>query len=79
MLADDTEISGATDYFYTLADTDAGKAIKVRVSFRDDRGIRESLTSAATAAVAAITPGVPSNLTASPNDTGKLGPLLGRS
>ena len=71
-LADDTEISGATGSFYTLADTDAGKAIKVRVSFWDDRGNQESLTSAATAAVAAITPGAPSNLTASPDDTGKL-------
>ena len=71
-LADDTEISGATDYFYTLVDTDADKAIKARVSFRDDRGNRESLTSAATTAVAATTPGAPSNLTASPNDTGKL-------
>ena len=38
---------------YTLVDADAGKAIKVRVSFRDDRNHQESLTSAATAAVTA--------------------------
>ena len=51
-LADDAEISGARGSSYTLADADAGKAIKVRVSFTDDVGNAESLTSAATAAVA---------------------------
>ena len=50
-LADDTEISGATGSSYTLGDGDAGKAIKVRVSFTDDTGNAESLTSAATTAV----------------------------
>ena len=48
----DTDIAGATDPTYTLVDDDAGKAIKVRVTFRDDRNHQESLTSAATAAVA---------------------------
>ena len=52
-LADDSELSGAMDSSYTLADTDEGKAIKVRVSFTDDAGNDESLTSAATEAVAA--------------------------
>ena len=52
-LADDTEISGATGSTYTLVSADQGKAIKVRVSFTDDAGNAESLTSAATAAVAA--------------------------
>ena len=47
----DTEISGATGSSYTLGDGDAGKAIKVRVSFTDDTGNAESLTSAATTAV----------------------------
>ena len=52
-LADDAETSGATGASYTLADADEGKAIKVRVSFTDDAGNGESLTSAATEAVAA--------------------------
>ena len=52
-LADDAEISGATNATYTLADTDEGKAIKVEVSFTDDAGDEEALTSAATDAVAA--------------------------
>ena len=52
-LADDSEIAGATSLTYTLADTDEGKAIKVQVSFTDDAGNEETLTSAATDAVAA--------------------------
>ena len=51
-LADDAAISGATGSSYTLAAGDQGKAIKVRVSFNDDAGNAETLTSAATAAVA---------------------------
>ena len=51
-LSDDASISGATGSSYTLADADKGKAVKVRVSFTDDAGNAESLTSAATAAVA---------------------------
>ena len=50
-LADDQEIEGATDSTYTLAEDDEGKAIKVRVTFTDDGGHRETLTSSATAAV----------------------------
>ena len=53
-LADDAEIAGATGLTYTLADDDAGKAIRVRVSFTDDAGNPETRTSAATAAVAAM-------------------------
>ena len=53
-LADGAEIAGATGLAYTLADTDAGKAIRVRVSFTDDAGNEESLTSAPTAAVALV-------------------------
>ena len=56
----DTEIDGATSATYTLVDADEGKVIKVRVSFTDDRGNQETLTSAATGAVAAA----PSPLTA---------------
>ena len=50
-LADDTDISGATGASYTLVDADEGKAIKVRVSFTDDEGNPETLTSAATSTV----------------------------
>ncbi len=49
----DTDIQDATDSTYTLTDDDAGKTIKVRVSFTDDADHEETLTSAATAAVAA--------------------------
>ena len=52
-LADDADISGATDATYTLADSDEGKTITVQVSFTDDAGNEETLTSAATAAVEA--------------------------
>ena len=52
-LADDAEIAGATGSTYILADADEGKTIRVRVTFTDDVGNAESLTSAATTAVAA--------------------------
>ena len=51
-LADDADISGATGSSYTLVAADVGKAIKVTGSFTDDAGNEESVTSAATAAVA---------------------------
>ena len=47
----DTDIAGATDSTYTLVAADEGKTIKVRMSFTDDAGYGETLTSAATAAV----------------------------
>ena len=53
-LADDAAISGATGSTYTLVAADSGKAIKVQVSFTDDRGNTESLTSVVTAAVTAV-------------------------
>ena len=46
-LADDVELGGVTSSSYTLVAIDAGKSIKVRVSFTDDAGNAESLTSAA--------------------------------
>ena len=52
-LADGAEINGATASSYTIIAADAGKAIRVRVSFTDDGGNGEELTSAATGAVAA--------------------------
>ena len=54
--ADGADISGATGETYTLADADEGKAISVTVSFTDDGGNEESLTSAASAAVEALEP-----------------------
>ena len=51
-LADDTDISGATGSTYTLVEADEGKAITVQVSFTDDAGNDETLTSGATGAVA---------------------------
>ena len=51
--SNDADIAGATGSTYTLAEADQGKAIKVKVSFTDDAGNEESLTSNATAAVAA--------------------------
>ena len=50
-LGDDAAIAGATASAYTLTDADEGKAIKVQVSFTDDAGNDETLTSAATGAV----------------------------
>ena len=52
-LADGTAISGATTNAYTPVAADEGKAITVQVNFTDDAGNDETLTSAATAAVAA--------------------------
>ena len=52
-LADAADIQGATNATYTLADVDEGKVIKVRVSFADDVGNDEALTSDATGVVAA--------------------------
>ena len=52
-LADGSEIQGATEAGYVLTEAEAGKAVMVRVSFTDDGGNGESLTSAATGAVEA--------------------------
>ncbi len=59
-LADDADISGATGSTYTLTDSEESKAIKVEVSFTDDAGNEETLTSVATEAEAAApTPNSP--------------------
>ena len=47
----DADISGATSAIYTLTDADESKAIRVKVSFTDDAGFAESLTSASTMTV----------------------------
>ena len=51
-LADDVDISGATDATYTLVAGDEGKTIQVRVSFTDNAENEETLTSEATGEVA---------------------------
>ena len=55
-LAGNAEIAGAANAAYTVAETDLGEAISVRVTFIDDAGNEETLTSAATEAVAAARP-----------------------
>ena len=52
-LADDSDISGAANTTYTPVSADEGKTVTVRVSFTDNEGNEETLTSAATDAVAA--------------------------
>ena len=68
----DREIDGATGSTYMLVDSDAGETIKVRVTFTDDAGNEETLTSSATTEVVATVPGDPGSLSVSVNDTGKL-------
>ena len=76
-LADDSDISGATNATYTLAAEDEGKAITVRVSFTDDAGNEETLTSAATDAVAAAsTPNSPATGVPTISGTAQVGETL---
>ena len=58
-LTDSTAISGATANAYTPVEADEGKAVTVQINFTDDAGNDETLTSAATAAVAAAQPTEP--------------------
>ena len=50
--ATEKDIPGATGSTHTLTDAEARKNLKVKVSFTDNEGNEESLTSAATSAVA---------------------------
>ena len=68
----DSDIADATASAYTLVAGDAGKTIKVKVTFTDDGGNEETLTSATTTEVTATVPGAPGSLSVSVNDTGKL-------
>ena len=52
-IAGGLDIAGATGSSYTLTSNEQGKTVRVRVTFTDDADNAESLTSAATAAVAA--------------------------
>ena len=60
---------------YTLADSDEGKAISVKVSFSDDAGNAETLASAATAAVDAK-PNTPATGEPTINGTAQVGETL---
>ena len=73
-LADDVEISGATAASYTLVAADEGEAITVEVSFTDDRGYQETVTSDATSAVVprATVPGKSREVAVEPGGAGKL-------
>ena len=74
-LADGVDISGATKNCYTTVDADEGKVISVKVSFTDDRGHEESLTSAATDAVEAR-PNRPATGALTITGTARVGELL---
>ena len=51
-IAGGSDIDGATGASYTLTASEQGQTVRVRVTFTDDAGNAESLTSAATVAVA---------------------------
>ena len=53
-IAGGSDIDGATGSTHTLTSSEEGQTIQVRVTFTDDAGTAASLTSAATAAVAAL-------------------------
>ena len=70
----DADIQGATAATYTVQPVDEGRAIRVRVTFTDDRGSEETLTSDATSAVeaAATVPGAPRSVTVRGGGSGEL-------
>ena len=55
----DTDIEGATGATHEVAPEQVGQTLKVRVTFTDDKGTEETLTSAATEAVAATVASAP--------------------
>ena len=61
-------LSGGTSSTYTLGPADAGYTFTVRVTFTDDEGNNESLTSEATEAVAATAPTAPQSLSVAAGD-----------
>ena len=56
---DEADIASANSSTYILVDADLGTTLKVRVTFADDLGHTETLTSAATATVGAVATGPP--------------------
>ena len=67
-LAGDAEIAEATSSSYVLTGADVGKVFRVTVTFTDDNGNRETLTSQPTAAVAPTVPTEPLGLTVTRGD-----------
>ena len=63
-IAGGAEIEGATESNYTLTESEQGMTVQVRVSFTDDAGNKEALTSAATDEVEAVPPALTVSLTA---------------
>ena len=55
----EADIAGENSSTYILVDADLGTTLKVRVTFADDLGHTETLTSAATATVGAVATGPP--------------------
>ena len=72
----DADIQDATGPSYTLVEADEGKTIRVRVSFTDDAGNGEELTSAATALVAAAPRNSPANGAPTVSGTAQVGETL---
>ena len=65
----DTDMENATASTYKLVAADQGRSVKVRVTFTDDGGNEETLTSAPTAPVWGDgLPGAPRNLAATPGN-----------
>ena len=60
----DSEIAGATGSTHEVAPAQVGETLKVRVTFTDEGGTEEVLTSAATETVAARAPDAPGGLAA---------------
>ena len=67
-VAGGVDIQDETDASYIIAEDDVGLTIQVWVSFTDDNGNPEVLTSVATAAVLATVPTVPLSLTVATGD-----------
>ena len=58
----ETAIAGATGESWTLTPAEAGRTIRVRATFTDDKGTEETLASAPTVAVAVAAPSAPVGL-----------------
>ena len=71
----DADIAGETASTYTPVPADVGKAIKVKVSFTDDAGNEETLTSAATGVVA-VKPNSPATGAPTISGTAQVGQAL---
>ena len=60
--ATEAAVAGATASTYAVAPADAGRTLRVRVTFTDDKGTEEVLVSAPTETVAAVAPDAPGGL-----------------